>query len=92
MVDVTKLSARKIEELYDKRQAACGVNCTALINAGRSMERGNEIYAKGLAGADALSIEYVKVTNAMMVVNAEMLARKRYHGDLKPIKRSAWER
>jgi hypothetical protein len=86
MPDVAKLSARAIEALYDKRQAACSVNCTELIDAGRGMERGGEIYAKGLAGADPLSIEYVKVTDAVRIVIDEREARKRYHGTLKPIR------
>lgn len=85
MADVAKLSARQLSALYDKRQAACSVNCTALINAGRALERGNEIYAKGIAGADALSIEYVKTTDAVRIVIDEMNARKRWHGSLKPI-------
>lgn len=87
MVDVAKLSARAIEALYAKRQAACSVNCTALINAGRGMERGGEIYTKGIAGADPLSIEYVKVTDAVREVIDEQDARKRWGGDLKPIRR-----
>jgi len=86
MVDVTKLSAAKIEALYAKRQEACSANCTALINAGRGMERGNEIYAKGKAGADPLSVEYVRLTDEVQEVIAEMAARKRYHGGLKPIR------
>lgn len=89
MADITTLSARKLEALYDKRQAACSLNCTALINAGRGMERGNEIYAKGVAGADPLSVEYVALSNAVQLVIAEMDARKRYHGSLAPIKRRA---
>ena len=87
MPDVTTLSARAIEALYDKRQAACSINCTALINAGRGMEKGREIYAKGLAGADPLSVEYVKLTDAVRIVIDEQDARKRYHGTLKPIRR-----
>jgi hypothetical protein len=89
MADLAKLSARQIEALYVKRQAACSANCTALINAGRGMERGNEIYAKGIAGADLLSIDYVRLTDAVQLVIAEMESRKRWHGSLKPIKRSA---
>lgn len=89
MVDVTKLSAAKIEALYAKRSEAASVNCRALINAGRGMERGNEIYAKGKAGADPLSVEYARLTDALQEVIAEMEARKRWHGRLKPIKRSA---
>ena len=89
MTDLSKLSAAKIEALYVKRQAACSVNCTALINAGRGMERGNEIYAKGKAGADTLSVEYVSLTDAVHLVIMEMEARRRYHGSLKPIKRAA---
>lgn len=89
MVDVTTLSAAKIEALYARRQEACSINCRALINAGRGMERGNEIYAKGAAGADPLSVEYVRLTDEVQEVIAEMEARKRWHGGLKPIKRSA---
>lgn len=88
MVDLAKLSANKLQALYYKRQAACSVNCTALINAGRGMERGGEIYAKGKAGADPLSIEYMRLTDAVQSVIAEMDARKRYGGDLRPIRRS----
>lgn len=51
------------------------------------MERGNEIYAKGVAGVDLLSIDYVKVTDAVRLVIDEQDARKRWHGSLKPIKR-----
>ena len=87
MPDLTKISARQIEALYVKRQAACSVNCTALINAGRGMERGSEIYAKGIAAADPLSIEYVKLTDEVQAVISEMEARKRYHGSCAPIKR-----
>lgn len=88
-LDLTKLSARKIEALYTKRQAACSVNCTALINAGRGMERGGEIYAKGKTGADPLSIEYVRLTDDVRAVIDEIESRKRYGGDLRPIKRAA---
>jgi len=91
MTDLSRLSAAKLEALHAKRQAACSANCTALINAGRGMERGNEIYAKGKAqGADALSLEYVRTTDAAQEVYSEMEARKRYHGTLKPIKRKEW--
>ena len=86
-MDITKLSANKLQALYNKRQSSCSANCTALINAGRGMERGNEIYAKGKDGADTLSIEYVKLSDEIQEVIAEMEARKRYHGGLKPIKR-----
>jgi len=86
-MNISKLSAAKIEVLYEKRQKACSVNCTALINAGRGMERGSEIYAKGKAGVDTLSIEYVKLSAAFQEVVQEMEARKRWHGNLKPIKR-----
>lgn len=87
MVDLTKLSALKLQDLYDKRQAKSSVNRKALINAGRGMERGNEIYAKGIAKADALSIEYVAITDALREVISEMESRKYYHGSLNPIKR-----
>ena len=89
MVDLAKLSARQIEALYAKRQAACSANCTALINAGRGMEKGNEIYAKGKACEDILSVEYVACTDAVQLVIVEMESRKRWHGSLKPIRRKA---
>ena len=87
MADLAKLSARQLEALYAKRQAACSANCTALINAGRGMEKGNEIYAKGKACVDILSVEYVACTDAVQLVIAEMESRKRWHGSLKPIRR-----
>jgi hypothetical protein len=86
-MDITKLSAAKLQALYDRRQAVSSVNCTALINAGRGMERGGEIYAKGVARADPLSIEYVECTDAVQEAIAEMDARRRWHGTLRPIKR-----
>lgn len=87
--DLTALSAAKIQALYDKRQAACSINCTALLNTGRGMERGGEIYTKGIAKADQLSIDYVELTDAVQAVILEMELRKRYHGTLKPIRRPA---
>lgn len=86
---LSKLSARQIEALYAKRQAACSVNCTALINAGRGMERSNEIYAKGIAKADALSIDYVRLTDDVRAVIDEMESRKRWGGTYAPIRRRA---
>lgn len=88
-MDLAKVSANRLQALYDWRQKACSENCTTLINAGRGMERGNEIYAKGIACVDPLSIEYAKLTDAVQEVIREMDARKRWHGSLKPIKRSA---
>ena len=88
MLDLAKISASKLEAIYAERQAACSANCTALINAGRGLERGNEIYAKGVAGADPLSVEYATLTDAVRAVIDEMESRKRWHGSLKPIKRS----
>lgn len=90
MPDLSKISAAKLDALYEKRQADCSANCTALINAGRGMERGSEIYAKGVAGADPLSIEYVRVTDAVREVINEQDARKRWHGSHKPIRRGAF--
>jgi len=81
------LSARELEALYIRRQRDRSANCSALIAAGRGMERGNEIYAKGKANADRLSVEYVVFTEAVQLVISEMEARKRWHGSLKPIKR-----
>jgi hypothetical protein len=86
MTDITKLSAAKLQALYDKRSAACSVNCSKLIDAGRGMERPTEIRTK----TDALSLEYVALAEAFYAVVAEMDARKRYHGSLKPIKPSKW--
>lgn len=86
MFDVTKLSARKLQEIYDKRQAVSSANCSALIAAGRGMERGSEIYAKGVAGVDPLSIEYVEITDKLREVIDEMEVRKRWGGTLKPIR------
>lgn len=90
MADLSKLSAAKIEALYAERSEACSANCRALIAAGRGMERGSEIYAKGKAiDADPLSIEYVTTTDAFREVADEIEARKRWHGSTKPIRRAS---
>lgn len=86
MLDLTKLSAAKIEALYVKRSEASSVNCRKFIDAGRGMERPTQIRTQ----TDELSLEYVALNEALQVVVAEMDARKRYHGSLKPIKPSKW--
>ncbi|MPZ19548.1 MAG: hypothetical protein GEV06_16755 [Luteitalea sp.] len=85
MPDLTKLSAAKLQALYDKRYAAVSANCTALIEAGFGNMRGSEIRAMDhpLAG------EHRRVNDSFYEVVAEQDARKRWHGSLKPIKRVA---
>lgn len=85
MADLSKLSEAKLQALYAKRNAAHSANIKALIAVGRGMERPNEISLK----TDPLSLEYVRLNTAFYEVVAEMDARKRWHGSLKPIMRAA---
>ena len=88
MTDLTKLSAAKIEALAAKRYAARSAACRALINAGFGEERHSETRKRAAETHDPLAVRSVEASGACDEVWAEMDARKRYHGSLKPIKRN----
>ena len=85
-MELSKISAAKLEALYKKRGQAVSKNCDAMIAAGRGHEKSWDILAKGKAGTDVLSVEYFNLSKAVGEVISEMEARRTYHGNLKPIK------
>lgn len=87
MVDVTKLSERKLRELYEKLSAESSAICTRLIAAGFGLERGSETRRRALETGDTLAVEYVDINDRLYAAAEEQAARRRYHGSLKPIKR-----
>ncbi len=84
MVDISRLSAAKLEALYDKRSELNSAACKACIAAGLGMVRHNDLAATGHEAA----IHYLVTFNSLHEVVSEMGDRKRWHGSLKPIKRS----
>ncbi len=83
MKPIDKLSARELQALNDKRYKLVTSNNRALIDAGFGEVKGNDIRAMD----HPLAEEYRRVNEAWQEVISEMEARKRYHGELKPIKR-----
>lgn len=91
-MDIAKLSARKLNELLEKRDVEKCRLRDAVIAAGFGEWRGNELreFAKGssLLSKVVLVREYLAASDAWQEANAELDARRRYHGGDKPIKRS----
>jgi len=86
MPAIETLSASKLEALYAKRDAVCSEINRAFIDAGRGMEKLGDI----LKMSDSLAVRYQEAHKAFMEVVGEKEARKRWHGSLKPIKKSVW--
>lgn len=89
MIDLTKLSASKLHALIAKRDAAQSALLHEVIAAGYGNYRGNEIRELAKSEGWPLLVEYVTACDAWYEANAELDARKRYHGGDKPIKRAA---
>jgi hypothetical protein len=90
LMEITKLSAAKLETLYAKRQAVSSQVCSALIQAGYGMERGSDTRARAETTGDALAVKYVETSDATYEVVREIEARKTYQGNLRPIKRATF--
>ncbi len=88
-MDITKLSETKLRALQDKRYAATCDMTKRLIAAGHGLKTGRDLREMAKSGTDPLLLEYVAVTDAFYETIEEIDSRKRWHGSLKPIKRSA---
>lgn len=92
-MDITKLSAAKIEALREKRDAIDSAVGTAAIAAGmgnwRPSDRDAALAGDRPASPEELAIcrDWKAAADARWEVIAEMEARRRWHGSLKPIKR-----
>lgn len=94
MVDLSKLSANKLMEHINKLDEATSIVTRKFIDAGYGHYRGSEIRELArnpdLTGAiKTLCVEYVRIYDAYNAANAERSARNRWHGNMKPIKRTA---
>ena len=70
------MTGAEIAKAYAKAGEATSKICTALIEAGRGMERGSETRTK----SDPLSLDYIREYDKFSAIVNEMEARKRYHG------------
>lgn len=87
MVDLSKLSAKRLDAEIDKRRIADGEGLTALIAGGYGETTGNQLDAMVKAGqASQMVIEARKASHAYHAALDEQDKRRRYHGSDKPIK------
>ena len=70
------MTGAEIAKAYAKASEATSKICTALIAAGRGMERGSETRSK----SDPLSLDYIRENDRFSAIVSEIEARKRYHG------------
>lgn len=95
MSDLSKLSAARIEALYEKRFAADSDVTKRCIAAGmhdwRPGDRDAALRGDRAASDEQIAIaaEWKASADAFFAVADEMEQRKRWHGSLKPIKRGA---
>lgn len=80
------MTGAEIAKAYAKASEVTRRICTALIEAGRGMERGSETRAK----SDPLSLDYIRENDRFTDIVFEMEARKRYHGGTQRIIRKEW--
>jgi hypothetical protein len=89
MTNLSKLSAAKLQALYEKRTALASKLCRDLINAGFGSEKHQDTRKRAAETGDALAVAYVMASDAQHECYDEEQARMRYHGSRKPIKRRA---
>lgn len=88
-MSLEKISAAQLQSRYDSAFEKSGALCRELIAAGFGNERANETRQRAAETGDPLACRYVKEADKFAAIVAEMDARKRYHGSLRPIRRRA---
>lgn len=88
-MNLSKLSASKLQALTAKRGDALSALTSQLIQAGYGRERASETRSRAAETGDALALAYVRAMDEAQACYDEESARKRYQGNLNPIKRSA---
>jgi hypothetical protein len=83
MANLSTMSAAQIEAHYNKLQARSSALGREMIDAGRGYEKPSETRTK----SDPLAKKVNAISDELQPVIAEMDARRRYHGNLKPIHR-----
>lgn len=79
-----KMSATVLQTAHDKESATGSKITDEMINAGRGTEKPTETRTK----TDDLSLRYQAHADRWRAINDEMDARRKYHGSLKPIKKT----
>lgn len=88
MTDLSKLSARQLHALINKRDAAHRESLREAIAAGYGMYTGAQMRQLAAEG-DALATRNVASAAAWFEAKSELDARRRWHGDDRPIRRKA---
>lgn len=81
-MNVTTMSAKKLEKESEKTDKAFWDVVGELIAVGRGMDRPSDIFPR----TDPLSIKYTELFEKNMELGAEYTRRMDHHGSLKPIK------
>lgn len=87
-MDLSKLSAPKLQAEHDRRYEAHTEAINTLIALGYGHERYSETETRAKAG-EASAQAYMAVWLRYAEVRDEMQRRMEWHGSLKPIKRAA---
>jgi hypothetical protein len=81
-MDVTKLSAKKLEAEGEKTDKAFWKVVDELIAAGRGLDKPSDIFPR----TDPLSVKYTELFQKNADIGSEVARRIEHHGSLKPIK------
>ena len=81
-MDVTKLSANKLEAVGDKIDAEFWKVVDEMIAAGRGLDKPSDIFRR----TDPLSVKYTELFQKNADIGSEVARRLEHHGSLKPIK------
>lgn len=90
MPDLAKLSAAKLRAEIDKRESTHSALLDETIAAGYGAYTGRQIRDIIRANPWPLLVEHIAACDARDAANAELDARRRYHGSDKPIRRPAY--
>jgi hypothetical protein len=87
-VDLTRLSARKLHAEIEKRDARHSETLKEVIAAGYGNLTGREVRDRAKA-LDYVCARHVAALDAFLEATQELDARRRWHGEDKPIRREA---
>jgi len=87
-VDLTRLSARKLHDVIAKRDAAHSATLAETISAGYGNLTGAQVRERAKAG-DYVCLRHVTALDAWLEATQELDARRRWHGEDKPIRKRA---
>lgn len=89
MVDLSALSAAKLNALIAKRESTHSAILNETIAAGYGQVRHNDIVRLARDEKTPLLVDYVAASDSLNEARQELSYRMRYHGSDKPIRRPA---